>query len=147
LSIQKAKGMADVADKVDDTIINLTLAIQNVGVVGDLSNSHLDQIRIAAIYLSASVMDCLTSLIDWVTRSGIFVSSMTVIMFSIEKCFRIARFRSETGTCTFSVGIVYQRPSMYRSPRQTARRPSRVDLPKQCQLHSPEASQRGWTHL
>jgi hypothetical protein len=68
--------MADVADKVDDTIINLTLAIQNVGVVGDLSNSHLDQIRIAAIYLSASVMDCLTSLIDWVTRSGIFVHSL-----------------------------------------------------------------------
>jgi hypothetical protein len=64
--------MADVADKVDDTMVNLLLAIQNVGVVGDFSNVRLNEVRIAAIYLSAAIMDCLTSLIDWVTGSRIF---------------------------------------------------------------------------
>lgn len=64
--------MADVADKVDDTMVDLSLAIQNVGVLGEFSNVSLSEVRIAAIYLSAAVMDCLTSLIDWVTRSRIF---------------------------------------------------------------------------
>lgn len=60
------------ADKVDDTIVDISLAIQNVGVIGEFSNIHLTEVRIAAIYLSAAVMDCLTSLIDWMTRSCIF---------------------------------------------------------------------------
>lgn len=80
------------ADKVDETMVNLTLAIQNVGVVEDVSNIHLDEIRIAAIYLSAAVMDCLTSLIDWVTRSGIFGHSPAALMFSPEEIFHITRF-------------------------------------------------------
>lgn len=80
------------ADTVDETMVNLTLAIQNVGGVQDVSNIHLDEIRIAAIYLSAAVMDCLTSLIDWVTRSGIFVHSPAALMFSLEEVFHIARF-------------------------------------------------------
>jgi hypothetical protein len=104
--------MADVADKVDETMVDLTLAIQNVGVVGDLSNIHLDEIRIAAIYLSAAVMDCLTGLIDWVTHSCIFVHSPAALMLSAEENFHLGRFRSEADTCTHSVGIVHQRPSM-----------------------------------
>jgi hypothetical protein len=104
--------MADVADKVDETMVNLTLAIQNVGVVEDFSNIHFDEIRIAAIYLSAAVMDCLASLIDWVTRSGIFIHSLAALMFSLEESFHITRFRSETDSCTCPVGIVHQCPSM-----------------------------------
>jgi hypothetical protein len=73
LMVQKAQTMMDVADKVDDTMVDLSLAIQNVGVIGEFSNVRLNEVRIAAIYLSAAVMDCLTSLIDWVTRSRIFL--------------------------------------------------------------------------
>jgi hypothetical protein len=72
LTAQTAQAMADVADKVDDTIVDLSLAMQDIGVIGDFSNLHLNEVRIAAIYLSASVMDCLTTLIDWVTRSRMF---------------------------------------------------------------------------
>jgi hypothetical protein len=104
--------MADVADKVDETIVNLTLAIQNVGVVGDFSNIHLDEIHIAAIYLSAAVMDCLTSLINWVTRSGILIYSLGALIFSTEESFHIARFRPQTDSCTCPVRIVHQCPSM-----------------------------------
>jgi len=71
LIVQRAQGMTDLADKVDDTIALLSLAIQNVGVVADFSNVHLNEVRIAVLYVSAAVMDCLTSLIDWVTRSRI----------------------------------------------------------------------------
>lgn len=60
------------AAKVDDTMLALLLEIQNVSLVGDFSNVHVDEIRIAAMYLSAGVMDCLTSLIGWVTRSCTF---------------------------------------------------------------------------
>jgi len=73
LMVQKAQAMADVADKVDDTMVDLSLAMQAIGVIGDFSNIHLDEVRIAAIYLSAAVMDCLAGLIDWVTRSRIFL--------------------------------------------------------------------------
>jgi len=62
--------MTQVADKVDRTIEALSLAVQNVGVIGEFSNIHLDEVRIAAIYLSAAVMDCLTALIEWVNASG-----------------------------------------------------------------------------
>jgi len=60
-----------VADRVDGTLADLLLAIQSVEVAGDFSEVHLEKVRIAAIYLSAAVMDCLTGLIDWVTRPGI----------------------------------------------------------------------------
>jgi hypothetical protein len=62
--------MSDLADKVDGTLEDLSLVIQNVGVVEDFSNIHLNQVRIATIYLSASVMDCLSGLIDWVDASS-----------------------------------------------------------------------------
>ena len=58
LMVQKAQTMADVVDKVDDTMVDLSLAIQNVGVIGEFSNDRLNEVRIAAIYLSAAVMDC-----------------------------------------------------------------------------------------
>jgi hypothetical protein len=64
LILQKSEAMSDLADKVDGTLEDLSLVIQNVGVVEDFSNIHLNQVRIAAIYLSASVMDCLSGLID-----------------------------------------------------------------------------------
>jgi hypothetical protein len=64
LILQKSEAMSDLADKVDGTLDDLSLVIQNVGVVEDFSNIHLNQVRIAAIYLSASVMDCLSGLID-----------------------------------------------------------------------------------
>ena len=63
--------MADVAEKVDDTIIDLSLAIQNVS-GADSSNIHLNEVRVAAIYLSAAVIDCLTGLVDWLNASSIF---------------------------------------------------------------------------
>jgi hypothetical protein len=69
LKLQKAQAITDVADKVDDTLIDLSLAIQNVGVVADFSSVCLNNVSIAAIYLSVSVMECLTGLIDWVTQS------------------------------------------------------------------------------
>jgi hypothetical protein len=71
--LQAAQKTSDVADKVDDTLVDLSLAIQNIEVAGDFSEVHLEEVRIAAIYLSAAVMDCLTGLIDWVTRSGIYL--------------------------------------------------------------------------
>ena len=61
------------SDKVDSTMEHLSMAIQNVGVIGGFSNVHLTQVRIAAIYLSAAVIDCLTGLIDWVDRSRTFL--------------------------------------------------------------------------
>jgi hypothetical protein len=66
------------ADKVDDMIMDISLEIQNVGVIGEFSNIHRDEVRIAAIYLSTAVMDCLTSLIDWMTRSRISAFSCCV---------------------------------------------------------------------
>jgi hypothetical protein len=71
LIAKKAQAMADVADKVDDTIMRLSLTIRNVGGAGDFSNIHLTEVRKAAIYLSAVVMECLTDLIDWVNASSI----------------------------------------------------------------------------
>jgi len=71
LITKKTKGMAAVAEKVDETITLLSLAIQNVGGAADFSNVHLNEVRIAAMYLSAAVMDCLTGLIDWVNAPGI----------------------------------------------------------------------------
>ena len=65
--------MTQVADEVDRTIEDLSLAIQNIGVIGEFSNIHVDEVRIAAIYLSAAVMDCLTALIEWVNASGTFL--------------------------------------------------------------------------
>jgi hypothetical protein len=62
--------MTTVADQVDETLEDLSLAIQDVEVVENFSNVHLKEVRIASIYLSAAIMECLTSLIRWVTRSG-----------------------------------------------------------------------------
>lgn len=58
--------------------MDISLEIQNVGVIGEFSNNHRDEVRIAATYLSTAVMDCLTSLIDWMTRSRIFPFSYCV---------------------------------------------------------------------
>ena len=69
LIVQKAQAKADVSDTVDDTLTDLSIAIQNVGSVVDFSNIKVSPVRIAAIYLTAAVMDCLTNLIDWVTKS------------------------------------------------------------------------------
>jgi hypothetical protein len=63
--------MAGVSEKVDDTIIDLSLAIQNVG-GADFSNIHLNEVRVASTYLSAAVIDCLTALVDWLNASSIF---------------------------------------------------------------------------
>ena len=71
LIAKKAQAMTDVADKVDDTIMLLSLTIRNVGGAGDFSNVHLTEVRIAAIYISAAVMECLTGLVDWVNASSI----------------------------------------------------------------------------
>ena len=71
LIAKRAKAMAAVADKVDETIMHLSLAIQNVGGAAGFSNVRLNEVRIAAMYLSAAVMDCLTGLIDWVNAPGI----------------------------------------------------------------------------
>jgi|SRR5271154_3225092 len=98
---QKAQDISDVSDKVDNTMKDLSLAIQNVGVIGDFSNVHLDQVQIAAIYLSAAVMDCLTGLIDWVTRSG---TVLLVILsdISIGKGLYHPRLRPEARHCVCS---------------------------------------------
>ena len=71
--------MSAVADKVDETFENLLLAIQNVGVVEDFSKIHMNEVRIAAIYLSASVMDCLSGLIEWVDASSTFLFLLTLM--------------------------------------------------------------------
>jgi hypothetical protein len=62
-----------VGGKVDDTLVGLSVAIQNVGVVKDFSNLHLTEVRIAAMFLLAGVLDCLTSLIDWIKKSRMFL--------------------------------------------------------------------------
>ena len=69
---QKVKGMSEVADKVDQTFVDLSLAIQNVGIVENYSTVHLNEVRIAAIYLSAAVLDCLRGLMEWVDACSIF---------------------------------------------------------------------------
>lgn len=66
--MQKAQEKSDVADKVDGTL-------EDIGVVEDFSNIHLNEVRLAAIYLSASVMDYLSGLIEWVEASSIFSTS------------------------------------------------------------------------
>ena len=58
----------------DPTLEDLSQAIQNVG-VGDyfpqlLSEDYLAELHSAALYLSAAVMDCLTTLIEFITQSG-----------------------------------------------------------------------------
>jgi hypothetical protein len=93
--------VSDVSDKVDATMVDLSLAIQNVGVIRDFSNVHFDQVRIAVIYLSAAVMDCLTGLIDWVTRSGT-ISLVFMIDVSVGKGFYHARLRPEARDCAFT---------------------------------------------
>src|SRR6202035_3305500 len=103
--------MADVADKVDDTIENLLLAIQNVRVVGDFSNIRLNEVRIAAIYLSAAVMDCLTSLIDWVTRSR--------MLFSWVRSCLVWRKAFITTDFDQKLTIVHTRSGLYTSALQS----------------------------
>jgi hypothetical protein len=80
---------------------DLSLAMQNVGIIGDFSNVHLDHVQIAAIYLSAAVMDCLTGLIDWVTRSGtiLFIFSTDI---SLAKGLYHTRLRPEARNCACS---------------------------------------------
>ena len=78
--------MADIAEKVDSTIMELSMAIQNVGVLRDYSNVYVNEIRIAAIYLSAAVIDCLTGLIEWINASGTS-TFLAGLMLVFKKCF------------------------------------------------------------
>lgn len=111
MEFQKARELGDLADKVDDVIGDLLLAIQNIGVIGDSSIVHLDEVRIAAIYLSAAVMDCLTSLINWVNGSSIFLSIVTLILV-LKNVFLTPHFDE-------SVAIVHTRSALYTSALQS----------------------------
>ena len=55
--------MTDIVDKVNEVIIDLSLAVQNIEMIENFSNVYLNEVRIAAIYLSAAIMDCLTGLV------------------------------------------------------------------------------------
>jgi len=63
LIVQKAQAMTDIVDKVNEVIIDLSLAVQNIEMIENFSNVYLNEVRIAAIYLSAAIMDCLTGLV------------------------------------------------------------------------------------
>ncbi len=115
--------MADVADEVDKTLVHLSLVIQNLEGAGDFPNIHLNEgVRIAAIYLSAAVMDCLTALIDWVNASSI--SPLVVVItahVSWEKGLYEARFLRETEDCPRSVNAVQQCASIQGQSRKEIR--------------------------
>ena len=81
--MQKANANADVAKQVDDTLIELSLAIQKIGGSRDFSNFHLNGVHIAAMYLSAAVMDCLTGVLEWVNACRIFL--ILLVLMSVAK--------------------------------------------------------------
>ena len=61
----------------DNTLEDLSQAIQNIEVDESfpriISQQHLHEIRAAAIYLSAAIMDCLTVLIESIKQSCAFL--------------------------------------------------------------------------
>ena len=71
LTLQQVQLMFGTTDKLDKTLEDLWLAIKTLGPTNDLSeflsSQQLEGVHIAAIYLSAGVMDCLTLLVDRVT--------------------------------------------------------------------------------
>ena len=69
----------------DRTLAFLSLALQNVPTVGILSRLQVDEVQSAAIYLSAAVMDCLTSLIDWVNKSRMLLHYCADIGLVLKK--------------------------------------------------------------
>jgi len=70
---------------VDRTLAFLSLALQNVPTVGILSRLQVDEVQSAAIYLSAAVMECLTSLIDWVNKSRMLLHYCADIGLVLKK--------------------------------------------------------------
>jgi hypothetical protein len=66
--------MLGVDDKLEGTLENLYLAISTVS-TNDLSeflsSQQLEGMRIATMYLSAGIIDCLTSLVEWVSPNGV----------------------------------------------------------------------------
>lgn len=78
LIVQQIEKQTELAEKIDNTFNNLSRAISTI-VIGDdfprsLSPEHVDQIRSAAIVLTASVMDCLCTIIKYLKqkRSSLF---------------------------------------------------------------------------
>jgi hypothetical protein len=103
--------MTDVAGKIDATIAELLLAVQNVGVVRDFSNTHLNEVRIAAIYLSAAIMDTLTSLINWVNASSGPPFAFVLMKLVLAKTFMTPDFDKKLAS-------VHARSGLYTSTIQ-----------------------------
>jgi hypothetical protein len=103
--------MLEVAIRIDDTIVDLALAIQNVGIVEDFSHVCLNEVRIAAMYLTVSVIDCLASLIEWTDASGI-ISLLHSLKLVLGKAVLESDFEQ-------TVDIVHKRSNLYATALQT----------------------------
>jgi hypothetical protein len=75
--LKQAQKQASLADKIDNALIDLSRALSAVAIGDDfprsLSQDHVDQIRSSAIFLTASVMDCLYVIIKCVERNGLYL--------------------------------------------------------------------------
>ena len=70
---------------------DLSQAIQNIGIDPNfpriMSPKHLEEIQSAASYLSAAVMDCLASLIDYLNHSGLPLLRITAERSGVGRFF------------------------------------------------------------
>lgn len=71
---QRAKTISETYEKVTDVLEYLSQMIQDVNVDANfprlLQQKQLNGIQSAALYLTASIMDCLTVLVKYVKESG-----------------------------------------------------------------------------
>lgn len=70
----------DVSGTVNTTLQNLSIAIESVVIVEYFPRQRVG-VNIAAIYLTAAIMDCLGSLIDWITSPRNTLASFLVLTF------------------------------------------------------------------
>ena len=105
LIVQKAQAITDIADKMDEVIIDLSLTIQNIRMIEDFSNVHLNEVRIAAIYLSTAIMDCLTGLVKWLNASSIS-TFLTALMLVLKQTYMTPDFDKK-------LTIVHTRSGLY----------------------------------
>jgi hypothetical protein len=73
--IQQAQKQAALVDKIDSALQDLSVAISTV-ILGDdfprcLAQGQVDEIRSAALFLTTSVMDCLSVIIKCVEQIGL----------------------------------------------------------------------------
>jgi hypothetical protein len=74
IRFQRAKTISETAEKVSDVLVFLSKTIPTVDVDNGLprllQQKQLDGIQFAAISLTASIMECLTVLVRYITESG-----------------------------------------------------------------------------